>query len=1036
MNLTGLALKYNRVTILSLLVIITLGLMEYGKLSRDSMPPFVVRAAQVITQFPGASPERVESLITDKIEKTLQEIPEVKTITSNSRTGVSVVTMTVHNYVPEAKLQSIWDLARRQLDDIKSDLPDGIAGPNVQDRDIGVVYGIIVGLESNGFEYSEVQEYAEELRDDIIAIRDASKVIIGGVVDERIYVEYNDARLSQAGLTSSQLQSIISSSNIIIPSGQVNLGEESIILEPSGNFESVEAIQNLVVPIGKQGETVRLGDITEVKRRYVSPKESIVKINGKKGLALYISLKEGANLIELGDQIDDLIKDYNSSKLPIGLEAKRIASQDAEVDKKLADFVGNLFQSILIVLLVILLILGWRAGVIIASLIPGTIILTFLFMGIFNVGLNQVTLASLIMALGLLVDNGIVMVESLLEKLKEGQSKFQAAVNSAKEFMTPLLISSLTTSAAFLSFYLADGAMGEMMGNIFMVITMALMSSWLFAFTIIPLFATSLLKVQQSEGRIETVFDKIRDQYNLFLDRALNKPIASIFTIFILFFVSILGFGYIPNIFMPPSDRNLVIVDLNFPLGTKIETTEAQVGLIEKYIQDSLKVDSNDEEGLVDWTSFIGKGPEAYDLGYFAGEANSSYAHMLLNTTSDNVNDLIINKLRTFVDQNIHDGTIKINRLVGAGGAEAPVEIRISGSDPDELFSVAQGVRNKILQTEGLTNIVDSWGTRSKKLFVNIDENKLTRSGLTNQDVASSLLTSLNGYEVGEFRAEASSIPIIMKKEGIDQLAYSDIQNLNVYSQSQGTSVPLSQVATIEVPWQYSNLLKRGLKLNFTIMADVKSGYLSSEIMDEYIYPMMKEESKNWKDGYTYEFGGDAEGSNDAMGAILLNLPLSFFIIILLLVVQFNSFRKASIILLTIPLAIVGVTGGLLFTDSFFSFTSFLGIISLAGIIINDAIVLVDKIGTELKSGNGLLESIKKSANDRFSPILLTTLTTSCGMIPLWTGGGALWSPMAITVIFGLLFATVILLIFVPVIFKLLYKKESTQTLIKSEHGS
>ncbi len=1020
MNITGFALKYNRITLLSLVVVIVLGLLEYGNLSRDSMPPFTVRVATVITQFPGASPERVESLISDKVEKVLQEIPEVKTITSTSRTGVSIVKIVVHDNVPERKLQSIWDLARRKIDNLRNDLPDGIYGPNLNDEDIGVVYGIFVGLESDGFEYNELKAYADDLRDDLIALDQAAKVIIGGTVEERIYVEYNDAKLAQAGLTAGQLQNIISESNIIIPSGQINLGEERIILESSGNFESIEAIQNLVIPVGQQGETILLGDLANVKRGYVSPKESIVRINGNQSLALYVSLKEDANLIDLGKDVDNLIKAYNETKLPLGINAIRIASQDREVQRKIDVFVGNLLQSIVIVLLVILLVLGWRAGVIIASLIPGTMILTFLLMGSFGVGLNQVTLASLIMALGLLVDNGIVMVESLLEKLQAGQSKFEAAVNSAKEFMVPLLISSLTTCAAFLSFYLADGTMGDMMGNIFLVITMALLSSWLIAFTIIPLFGTSLLKVTKGEEEHKTIFDNLRGYYNRFLNWTLKKPVLTIVAITVLFFVSLYGYTYIPSIFMPPNDRNLVVVDINYPLGTKIETTDSKVALLERYIKDSLQVNENMEEGIINWSSYIGKGPEAYDLGYFAGEPNSSYAHMLLNTTSDRANEIVINKLRDFASKNLFDAEIKISRLVGSGGAEAPIEIRITGDEPDELFRIADRIKTRLFQTPGAINITDDWGSRIKKIYVNIDENKLSRSGLTNQDVAISLLTSLDGFEVGEFRDEDQGIPITMKREGSDNLAYTDIENLNVFSQSRGTSNPLSQVAGIEIPWQYSKILRRNLKRSLTIQAGVADGYLASEIMDEAIRPMMMEEVEKWDSGYSYEFGGDAEGSNDAMGAVILNLPLSFFIIILLLVIQFNSIRKATIILMTIPLAIVGVTGGLLGVGSVFSFTAFLGIISLAGIIINDAIVLVDKIGNEIEDGNGLLESVKKAANDRFSPILLTTLTTSCGMVPLWTGGGELWSPMAITIIFGLLFATIILLIFVPVIFMLL----------------
>lgn len=1021
MNLTGIALKYNRVTILALAVVAILGLIEYGNLSRDSMPPFVVRTATIITKFPGASPERVESLVTQKIEKALQEIPEVKTLNSQSRTGVSQIGMTLHDDVPESRLQAIWDLARRKIDNIKGDLPDGIVGPDLNDEDIGVVFGVSVGLEGDGFEYDELKKYADDLRDDLIALDDAAKVVIGGVVNEKIYVEYDEAKLASIGLSSNQLQSIISSSNIIIPSGEVNLGDERVILEASGNFESVDAIKKLLIPVGIQGETIPLGDITNIRRGYESPKKTIVRINGNPALSLHISLKEGANIIDLGKATDKLIADYNNYRLPIGIQASRTASQDIYVDSKINVFVVNLIQSIVIVMLVILLVLGWRAGVVIASMVPGTMVLTFWLMGLFDVGLNQVTLASLIMALGLLVDNGIVMVESLLEKLQAGQSKFEAAVNSAKEFMVPLLISTLTTSAAFLAFYLAVGTMGEIMGNIFLVITIALLSSWFFAFTMIPLVGINLLKVKKDVEHT-TIFDKLRGGYNGFLNKSLARPALTLFIIAVLFVVSLFGFTKVPSIFMPPSDRNLVIVDISFPLGTQIEFTDQNVALIESFIKDSLLTSENREEGIMNWSSYIGKGPESYDLGYFPGEPNSSYAHMLINTTSDKANDIVIGKLRAFTNQNIFDANIKIDRLVGAGGAEAPIEIRLSGRDPDELFKMADRIKTKLFETPGTINVTDDWGPRTKKVYVNINDNQLAQSGLTNQDVAVSLLTSLSGFDVGDFREEDKNIPIVMREANSEEINYTDIENLTVFSQMTGSSNPLSQVAAIEVPWQYSKILRRNLKRSVSIQSGVKDGYLSSEIM-ETLRPFMEEESKTWKNGYSYEFGGDAEGSNDAMGAIALNLPLCFFIIILLLVIQFNSFRKASIIFLTIPLVLVGVTSGLLGAGSFFSFTAFLGIISLAGIVINDAIVLVDKIGTELESGKSLMDSIKKSANDRFSPILLTTLTTSCGMIPLWTGGGELWSPMAITMIFGLLFATIILLIFVPVIFMLLYRK-------------
>lgn len=1022
MNLTGASIKNNRVTILSLIIIIVLGLVEYSQLSRDSMPSFTVRVATIVTRFPGASPERIESLISEKIEKVIQEIPEVKTITSTNRTGISIINVTLFDYVNESRIQPIWDRARTKIESIRRDLPSGIIGPDLEDEDIGVVYGIFVGLEADGFEYNELKKYADELRDDLIALENASRVIIGGEVKERIYVEYENARLSKIGLSASQLQNIISRSNIIIPSGQVNLGQERIIVESSGNFESIDAVRNLLIPIGN-GESVFLGDVANVRRGYISPKESIVRVNGNKAIILYVSLKENANIIHLGKSIDELLLRYNQ-QLPVGIQAMRIVSQDIDVQQKVSDFTGNLIQSIVIVLLVILVVLSWRAGLVIASLIPASMVLTFWLMSLFDVGLNQVTLASLIMALGLLVDNGIVIVESLLEKRSQGQSRLEAAVNSSKEFMAPLLSSTLTTCAAFLAFYLAQSTMGEIMGNIFLVITMTLLSSWILSFTFIPLFGVFLLKIKQKKDT-PSGFDRFKSYYNRFLNYCLSKPLYIIIGIVILFALSLYGFGRIPSIFMPPSDRKLVTVEMELPLGTNINKTDDNIATLEKFIRDSLLVNENRETGVADWSSYIGRGPESYDLAYRQGQANSSYAYMLLNTTSNQANDLVIRKLGNFSRQKILDADVKVKRLVGAGAAKVPIEIRLFGKDVDELFRIADRIKSKLVQIPGTKNVVDNWGPIIKKVFIDIDDHKLSRSGLTHQDVALSLSTTLSGYNVGDYREGDQNIPITMKAQGNENLSYTDLENMVLFAQNTGVNVPLIQVADISLEWQYPKIIRRNLTRSITIESEVEEGHITSEIM-EIIQLWMEEESKNWTTGVTYEYGGDAEGSNEAMSAIAVKLPFSLFIIILLLVIQFNSIRKASIILFTIPLAIIGATGGLLLTGEFFSFTAFLGIISLAGIIINGAIVLIDKTGYELMHGHSLIDSIKKAANDRISPILLTTLTTSCGMIPLWLGGGELWRPMSISIIFGLLFGTIILLIFVPVVFLLLFRQKSS----------
>lgn len=1033
MNITKSALQYNRVTFLALLIVLFLGMQAYLTLPRDSMPPFTVRVASVVTNFPGASPERVETLITEKIEKVVQEIPEVDYISSTSRTGISIISVSLKDDTPADKLQSVWDRLRRKIETIQDDLPSGIRGPNVKDEDIGVTYGIFVGFEFDGFDYSEQKEYAETLRDEIIVLEDAAKVEIGGIIDERIYIDYNDAELARLGVTASQIQNTISATNIIIPAGQVNLGEERISLEASGNLESVEEIAAILIPIGQTGQSLPLGEIADVRRDYVKPRESIVKINGQNSLAIYVSLKEKSNIIKLGEDIDKVLARYNE-RLPIGIRAKRISSQDLVVEESVNNFVNNVLQSIVIVLVVVFIFLGLRAGLVISSIIPGTIVATFLLMNLFDTGLNQVTLAGLIMALGLLVDNGIVMTESILERMEKGESKMEAAVNSCKEFMIPLLISSLTTSAAFLSFYLAESTLGEMMGKLFVIITISLLSSWLMAFTLIPLLAILIFKAKKKkpgdkkaekkseEGHNKGFFGALMPHYNKLLRFCLSNPLITIGAIVVLFVGSLVGFTKIPFVFMPDSDRNLVTVDINLPLGTSIETTEKNVQLVEKYIRDSLLLSDERSRGVADWSSYIGVGPNSYDLGYAAGEQNSGYAHMLLNTSDDSDNQLVIDHLERFCLNHLPDASVSIKRLGSGGGASVPVQVRISGNEADELMRIASSIKDKLYTIPGTKNISDNWGPKLKKFRVQIDQGKLNRSGLTNQDIALSLSTVLSGKNIGEYREGDNSIPISMQVEGNSKLNFSDLETLSVFAQGSGKNIPLVQVAEILPVWEYSKILRRDLVKSVTVNSELLAGLTASEVTGALI-PWLEEESKNWKPGYKFELGGESESSSKAMGAVIDQLPISAFLMILLLIIQFNSARKTGIILSTIPLGLIGIVGGLILTGENFSFTAFLGIISLAGIIINDGIVLLDKIQTETKAGKrSPLEAILKAANDRFNPILLTTFTTSFGMIPLWIGGGEMWRPMAISIIFGLFFGTVILLLFVPVLYKALFR--------------
>lgn len=1021
MNITKFSIDNSRVTIMVLTVIAVMGLVTYGTLSRNSMPPYTIRIATVVTQFPGASPDRVEQLITKKIEETVQELPELDDVTSESRTGLSVVTVSLTPDIAKEDLQVVWDRLRRKIEGIQKELPDGSRPPKINDDGFGTVYGIMLGLEGDGFSNAEMREYAEDIRDDLVKMDAAAEVEIKGELPEQIYVEFDNARLAEMGLTASRLQSILSVTNIVYSGGQVGLENKRIALEPSGNFESVQDLERTLITM-PSGNAIPLGDIADVTRGYKSPTEKIVRINGEPGIAIAIALKEGANLIELGQLVDEKIAGYNR-ELPVGLSVARMAGQDLYVDQKVSDFLSNVFQSVGIVLVVMLLFLGFRTGIVVASLIPMAMIMTLWIMGMFDIGLNQVSLAALIMALGLLVDNAIVVSESIMVKMEEGQTAFNAAINASGELFTPLLVSSLTTSAAFLAFFLAENTMGEMMGPLFSVITITLLSSWILAMTMIPFLGARFIRVETKDAAGQAgMFDRLTAWYKGLLTRVLRRPWIFTAGIVVLFFGSLSLFGSIPFIFFPDSDRNLVTLDMNLPLGTKIEETQKTVNEIEEFIRAELLVGEGREQGITDWSAFIGEGPSSYDLGYQPGEANSGYGHLLLNTSSFQDNNYVIEKLQDFCFEHLPDAEVEVSPLSGGGGGGKDVEIRVSGDSPKELFLIAEEIKQLLLGVPGTRSISDNWGPQIKKFVIDIDQDNANRAGLSNQDIAISLQTTLDGFNAGSYREGDENIPIMMRTINSEDLDIRDLNGINLFAQNSGSNVPLQQVATINPQWQNAKILRRNLFRTITISCDAMPGFTASELTSS-ITPLLQEKAESWENGYTYSLGGESEQSAEAMGAVMAKLPLSGFIILLLLILQFNSFRKTGIVLLTIPLGIIGVIFGLLLFQSFFGFMAFLGVISLAGIVINNAIVLLDRIQIEIDDFHrSPYEAIVEAAQQRFRPILLTTFTTTLGLIPLYLGGGEMWEPMAISIMIGLLFATVITLLFVPVLYKLLFR--------------
>lgn len=1018
MALTAAAIAQNRVTGVLVTLLIFSGILAYIALPKAQDPGFTIRTAVITTKLPGASPERVEQLVTDKIEKKAQEMPEVDNITSDTRTGISIVKVNFKEVYKE--MRPIFDDLRRKIDDVAGDLPDGVDGPYVNDE-FGDVFGSVYALTGEGFSNAELKDIADEIRDELLKEPDIAKVNIHGARQEVVFVEYNNSRLAELGLSPQSLSTSLGNVNILSSGGSVTSGRERIVLEPTGNIESVEALGRTVIQL-PGNSVVYLGDIVDVKRGYRDPPDNFARVNGQPALALAISLREGGDILKLGERLDSIMP-LIEARYPIGVEIEKIWFQAELVTKTVADFNSSLIQAIGIVLLVIVAFLGLRTGLVVATLIPATMIITFFFMQVFGVTINQISLAALIIALGLLVDNAIVIVESVLVKREEGMPAVQAAIEAGQEMRTPLLISSLTTGAAFMPIGLAESAVGEYTADIFYVVTMALLLSWLLAMTLIPLLTTLLLKdspkVSGEQNKSEGFLYRV---YRVILQSVLRFRFVFLLFVVGVFVASLWGLQFVPAQFIAPSEDPVFTGKLELPLGTSIETNEAMVRDLDIFLNDTFYSPGEGEQRINNWMMFIGEGGPRFALTVDPPNQNPANSFLIATATNGPDVDDIIPAVQKFLVERHPDLSNQITRLENGPPVGYPIQIRISGPDIENLYRLANEVTEKLYSYDAVFSVKNTWGLQTKKMVVRVDQDRALRAGVTSTDVAYSLRAGLSGIDLTQYREGDQLIPITLRSVAADRQDISKLDGLTIYSTTLGKSVPLKQVADVKLTFEPGIIERRDRERTLTLKGQLTGSATATEI-NRTLLPWLEERSREWPSGFRYEVGGESETSDDANASIAAKLPLALMVVILLLVFQFNSIRRPIIILTTIPLGMIGVTVGLLVAKSSMGFFTLLGIIALSGIIINNAIVLIDRIKIEIEElQKPPKEAVVAAALQRFRPIMLTTATTVLGMMPLWISGTAMFKPMAVAIIFGLLFATLLTLLVVPVLYSLLFR--------------
>lgn len=1018
MKLTAWAIKNNRVTLVALIAIIIAGVTAFRTIPQQEDPGFTIRVALVMTYFPGASPTRMEELVTDKLEKAIQEIPELDRIDSTTKLGQSAIYVRLKTKYSD--LQPIWDKLRRKIDGIKMQLPSGTIGPFVNDE-FGDVFGTVLSITGEDFSYQELKKVADSVRDELLHIDDVAKVSILGTQSERIFIEFDHAKLSKLGIPPLYIKQLLDQQNIIIPGGDIVLNKlERITLEPSGNLTSVAEIGNIVVRLPGKQKVFLLKDLVSIRRGYIEPATQKVHADGKVALSIAISMKEGGSIIQLGKDVKQKIAKIKG-QYPLGINFDFSYFQPEEVSKTVNDFVMNLGQSIIIVMLVMLLSLGLKTGILISTLIPMTVILTIFLMSVFHISVNQVSLGALLIALGMLVDNAIVVSESILVQMSHGKKALDAALSATKELYKPLLISSLITSSAFLPIALADSDVGDYTLALYQVVTITLLSSWVLALTMIPLLCVKFLKVKIKEGKdgYSSLFYRV---YRGLLLWVLRHKIITITIVLGTFSGALYMSQYVPKAFFPSSTKTYMTLNLNMPPGTPMERTEAVVQDIEDYITANFKVNENRPKGVLRWASYIGQSAPRFVLSYGPKPPTEEYAYLLVTVTHFDEIKKYKKKLIKFVREHHPDLKLTVRPLPLGPPVDYPIAIRIVGKEMENVDNIADQVRAKLATINDISFITDNWGAQIKKLKVNVKQTQAYHSGVTNQDVAVSLLTALNGYTISSFREGDKSIPIVLRAKQQDRNSIEQLDGMSIQSMTTRDSSSLSQIADIEPAFEPSKILRRNRYRTITIQAELKEGVMADSV-NRIVLPWLKDFKALHSDEAEITLAGEAESSQEANDSIMAKLPIAGIIIFLLLVLQFNSIRKPILLLLTVPLGFIGVISGLLIADSYFGFMTLLAIISLSGIVINNANVLMDRIRIEIDEvGLDPRDAIIQAATTRLRPILLTTLTTVGGLIPLWLGGGPMWEPMAIALIFGLLFATVLTTIVIPLLYSIFHR--------------
>ncbi len=1018
MNIAAYSIK-NKVTILVLTALIIIGgILSYQKLGRLEDPEFTIKTAVIYTQYPGATPEEVEEEVTEQIETAIQQLKQIDKVRSVSRSGISIVYADIKSRFNSKVIPQVWDELRRKVSDVQAQLPPGSKKSIVND-DFGDVYGVFYALIGDGYSYKDLNEYADVLRRELLLCDDVAKIEISGAQREVVYVEISRSKLAQLGVSPRVIFNTLNQQNIVSSSGNVEVGEEYINIRTTGAFGSVEEIGDLLIQGDSLDKLLYLKDIATISRAYVEPSMSYIRFNGKDALGIGISTVPGGNVVTMGNSIKERIADIDS-EMPLGMELQVISFQSESVEESVDGFVLNLFEAIGIVVLLLVIFMGWREGVLIGLVLLITILATFICMDIMEVSLQRISLGALIIALGMLVDNAIVVAEGVVINTHNGLTKADAASKTVKETMWPLLGATIIAIMAFAAISLSNDTTGEFLGSLFKVIAVSLLLSWIFAVTVTPLFCVMFLPERHDLGH-EPHENAFYHAYRWLLRLCIRFRVIFIICLIGVLVVSMYGFTKVEKSFFPDSSRPQFIVDIWMPKGTHIDETSERLKMIERYVANL--------EGIVTTTSFVGKGATRFILTYAPEDIDSSYGQLIITVDEYGIIDGNVAKINKYLVDNFTDMQKKISKFKLGPGSGSKIEARFSGPDATVLRQLSRQAKDIMAAQPNAKVIRDDWRERVKVIRAELAEAPSKNAGISRADLNAALNMTFNGAVAGVFREGDDLLPIIVRPPEKERRVVDDINNIQIFSSITNKYVPLEQVvSSIGAEWEDPIIRRRNRQRTITAQCDPKVGN-ASPLFNAIRLDI---ESIDLPPGYEFEWGGEYENSQKAQTKLMANIPLAFTLMFVISVMLFNAMRQPIIIFLGLPLAVIGVTVGLLVSGQPYGFMALLGFLSLSGMLIKNEIVLLDQIEIEIASGKNVFQAVLDSAVSRVRPVSLAAFTTVLGMIPL------LFDPffvaMAVTIMAGLTFATVLTLVVVPVLYATFFRiKEQKQSGIDNE---